>query len=175
MGRVEKSIEIGAPLEECYRVLSHFEEMPRLMKNVEQVRRKGDPNVWQWRVRGPEGHVLTWDIEILGMRHRNNVISWHTLRDSDVAHSGAITLEKLSENRTCLNFVMEYREDVGAIDELGALDPGYLEESIQASLECFKEQLEERPAVVRPRSRTQESTVSTSQHTISPDDIPYSI
>jgi uncharacterized membrane protein len=174
MGRVEQSLEVNVPIEECYRTLTHFEDFPKFMKNVESIRQKGGPNVWQWQVKGPEGHVLTWDLEIMGMRHRNNIISWQTIRDADIAHSGAVTLKSIDSNRTRIDFVLQYNEEVGSMAELGGLDPQFINNSVRENLEGLKNMLEQK-AGVSAGGGGGVGGQEQQERVIAPDDIPYSI
>lgn len=108
MGRIEKSVDIQAPIDKCYRVLTHPELFPTFLKHITAIRAKGTPNVWHWEVTGPEGKPIEWDLELDAIRHDNRILSWHTVRNADVAHSGAITLEPLGADRTRLHFVVEH-------------------------------------------------------------------
>ncbi len=92
MERIDKSIEINAPIESCYALLRDFQRYPELTDNLIKVRQKGDPNVWHLEMQ-IEGKTAEWDTEFKAFRHDNKHISWRTVRNADIANSGAITLE----------------------------------------------------------------------------------
>jgi uncharacterized membrane protein len=137
MSRIDTSIEINAPIEECYQRLLHFEEYPRFIPNLSSIRRKGDRDVWQWQLNIGTEKPLSWDIELDGARHQRHTISWHTVRDSDVAHSGAVTLRSRNGNRTELHLVVEYTPYT-----LVSPAEKDIEQSVRQCLRSFKNHLE---------------------------------
>lgn len=141
MGRIKKSIKVDAPIEETYRFWIDFEQFPTFVSHLEHIRRKGAPNVLRWEMRGPKGEVLEWDVELDAVKHQNHVISWHTIRDASVPHSGAITLEPAGEKseQTQLHVVIDY----ALPGEVEASCERYLEESLTETLVRAKEKLEE--------------------------------
>lgn len=146
MGRVEKSIEVNAPVHECYRVWTDFENFPRFMKNVKSIRRKGDRNVWHWEVSGPAGKSVEWDAEVDSMQP-NKVVSWHSVRDSEVDTSGAVTFQEMEMNRTRINVTMVYNPPAGAIGEFVADLFKNPEKMVEEDLENFKQLVEQRGGV----------------------------
>ncbi len=140
MGRIKRSIIVNAPIEETYRFWIDFEQYPTFVSHLEHLRHKGDPNVLHWEMRGPEGEMLEWDVELNAVKHQNHVISWHTIRDASVPHSGAITLEPAGEKagQTQLHVVIDYTLP----GEVTAACERYLEESLTETLEQAKAKLE---------------------------------
>lgn len=116
MGRVDRCVEVNAPMETCYRLWTEFERFPSFMKNVESIRRKGRENVWHWVVKGPMGRNVEWDAEVDAMRP-NELISWHSVREADVDTSGAVTFQRLADNRTRIDVSMVYNPPAGAAGE----------------------------------------------------------
>lgn len=133
MSRIEKMIDIHAPIETCYKALLHFEQYPEFMPDIQSIQHKGSPNVWHWRVNSPSGNHLEWDIEVQGAKHQHHTVSWHTVRDADVAHSGALTLHAANENQTRLQLVVEYKVYM-------AVNPAekQVEQRIERCLEALK-------------------------------------
>lgn len=82
--------------------------------SIKSVKHKGSPEVWHWEVEGPNGQLLEWDIEIKGEKHSNQVISWHTVRQGDIAHSGAITFNPIDATTTLVQLVVEYSNSSGS-------------------------------------------------------------
>src|SRR5437764_11700985 len=62
MGRVEKSIEVKVPARTAYDQWTQFEEFPRFMEGVEEVRQLDDKRLhWRAKIAGKEEE---WDAEI---------------------------------------------------------------------------------------------------------------
>lgn len=109
MLRIEKTIHVNAPIDQCYKRLLHFEAYPEFLPHVIRVEPRGQSNVWHWQVNCPDATTAEWDLEIHGAKHQHHSISWHTVRDADIAHSGALTLQAFNEDQTELHLVIEYR------------------------------------------------------------------
>jgi uncharacterized membrane protein len=142
MSRIDTSIAINAPIEKCYKTLMHFEEYPRFISNLRSIRRKGDRDVWQWQLSRGSEEPLAWDVELDGSKHQHHIISWHTVRDSDVAHSGAITLQSRNGNRTELRLVVEYTPYT-----LVSPAEKDIEQRIKQCLQSFKMHIEQGAAI----------------------------
>ncbi len=138
MDRIEQSVIINAPIEDCYRVFRDFERYPEIANVVKQVRHKGNLNGWHWEVLGPQDKILAWDLDIHGMRHENYTISWHTVRDADVAHSGALTFIREKDGNTCVNFVVEYEPQKALSGEFPPRSQEKLDHIVQLVLNQFK-------------------------------------
>ena len=107
--RIDHEIEVYASLADCYREWMDFERYPEFVEYVKAVRRKGAPNVWHWEIQGPEGKQFFWDVQIDGGPHTNRSISWHTVRDADIVHAGAVTFHPVGNDKTRVHFVMEFK------------------------------------------------------------------
>ena len=62
MGATTQSIEVNAPLRAVYNQWTQFEEFPRFMEGVEEVRQQGDKHLF-WRAK-VGGKVKEWQAEI---------------------------------------------------------------------------------------------------------------
>ena len=49
--RVQESIEVQAPLQDVYSYWSNFQNFPRFMENIEEVRMTGE-DTSHWKVKG---------------------------------------------------------------------------------------------------------------------------
>lgn len=141
MGRIEQSIEVNAPVNICFDQWSRFHEFPRFMKNVENIRHKGDINIWEWTIRGPLGQSISFDAE-MDARQPDQVISWHTIRDSQVEHAGAVTFEEIGQQATRINVRMEYHAPAGALGDLVANIFKNPDGMVKEDLQNFKELVE---------------------------------
>ena len=85
MGAITHSIEINAPVQEVYYLWTRFEEFPRFMEGVEDVRRHG-PNrlFWKAKIGGKEKQ---WEAEITEQLP-NQKIAWQSVDGTPNAGSG---------------------------------------------------------------------------------------
>ncbi len=177
MGRVERSIEVNAPVERCYAMWTDFENFPQFMKNVNFIRHKGDEGVWLWEVKGPLGKNVSWEAEVDSMQP-NKAVSWHSVRDAEVNNSGAVTFESLADNRTRVNVVISYDPPAGAIGEFVADIFSNPEKMVEEDLHNFQELVENSSYTVGVGSRTgypgaEAGLGTTRDTTLSPDNDVY--
>ena len=137
MGETTHSIEINAPLRAVYDQWTQFEEFPRFMEGVEEVRQDGPRNLfWTARIAGKEKR---WEAEILEQipDHR---IAWHSI--DGTPNSGEVTFEPLDEERTRITLKMAY-EPEGFFEKAGdAL--GIPSGRAEGDLKRFRDFIEER-------------------------------
>lgn len=143
MGRVDKSIDVNAPIGECFQVWSNFEQFPRFMKHIKEIRHKGDVNVWHWVVEGPLGRTVEWDAEVDAMQ-TNKLVSWHSVRDAEVDNSGAVTFHELGPDRTRVDIAMVYNPPGGGVGEFVADIFKNPETMVEEDLHNFKNLVEGR-------------------------------
>jgi HSP20 family molecular chaperone IbpA len=102
MARIETSVEVNVPVLIVYDQLTRFEQFPRFMEGVQEVRRTGD-NRLHWRMT-LDAHETEWDTEITE-KIPGKCIAW---RHADgLGRTGRIDCEALGDERTKLTFVME--------------------------------------------------------------------
>jgi uncharacterized membrane protein len=100
---VEESIVLDVPLSTAYNQWTQFEEFPRFMESVEQVRQLDDTHL-HWRA-NVAGKIKEWDSEITE-QVPDERIAWRST--SGVHNSGVVTFHKLGENRTRVRLQMAY-------------------------------------------------------------------
>jgi uncharacterized membrane protein len=135
-----EQIEIKAPIVDCYKMGIAFDKYHDISKSIKSIKQKGSPDVWHWEVEGPNGQLLEWDVELRGKKHSNQVISWHTLRQGDIAHSGAITFNQIDEATTSVQLVIEYSSSSDAYPNWELEQYG--QRVAEKSLQSFKELVE---------------------------------
>jgi uncharacterized membrane protein len=140
MERIEKTIEVDRPVRTVYNQWTQFEEFPRFMDGVKEVRQLDDTHVhWRASVGGKEKE---WDAEITE-QVPDEKIGWKSV-SGDAPNAGVVRFEPISENRTRVRLVMAY-EPQGAVERAGdAL--GVLSASVQSSVDNFKKYIESRGA-----------------------------
>ena len=116
MQRVEKSIRVAAPVDEVYRFWRNFENFPRFMEHVEEVRLTDpDGKMSHWKLKGPLGVTVEYDAE-LAKDEPNKTIGWNSTGGS-IETTGAVTFADTGDN-TQVNVVMQwYDPPAGRIGE----------------------------------------------------------
>jgi uncharacterized protein (TIGR02271 family) len=137
MGATTHSIEVNAPLRVVYNQWTQFEEFPRFMEGVEEVRQEGEKRL-VWRVK-IGGRVKDWEAEITE-QVPDEKIAWQSVDGSP--NSGVITFEGLGPDRTMVTATIEY-EPEGFIEKAGdAL--GIPSSRVEGDLNRFRDYIEER-------------------------------
>jgi uncharacterized membrane protein len=111
--RVQKTITIGAPIDDVFGFWSRPENFPRFMEHVLEVRADGEDR-WHWRVAGPASIPVEWDAELTASI-RNRTIAWRSLEGSTVEHRGEVHFESLDPGTTRISVHMAYRPPAGAL------------------------------------------------------------
>ena len=102
MARIEQSIEINVPVSTAYRQLTQFEQYPRFMENVEEVRQLDDTHL-HWHTKA--GNLnMEWDAEIT-QQVPDRCIAWRNT--SGPPYEGKIELRQTEADRTEVKLTME--------------------------------------------------------------------
>ncbi|MGE0228168.1 MAG: SRPBCC family protein [Dehalococcoidia bacterium] len=135
MARVEKNIEVAVPVRTAYNQWTQFEEFPRFMEGVKEVRQMDDRHLhWRAEIGGREEE---WDAEIQEQVPDQKVIWRNT---SGRTNAGMVMFDQLSPDRTRVHLEMSY-EPEGAVESVGdAL--GFVSRRVEGDLERFKEFIE---------------------------------
>ena len=137
MSTIEKSIELGVPARTAYNQWTQFEEFPRFMEGVEEVKQIDDTHLhWRARVGGKEEE---WDAEITEQLPDKR-IAWHNT--SGAKNAGVVTFHRLSDDSSKVMLQLEY-EPQGITEKVGDLI-GVLTARVEGDLQRFKEFIEER-------------------------------
>lgn len=137
MESVEKTIEVDRPLSTVYNQWTQFEEFPRFMKGVREVRQIDDTHV-QWRAE-VWGKEKEWEAEITE-QIPDERIAWRSV--SGDPNAGAVRFEPTTDGRTRVWLTLEY-EPAGGMESLGdAL--GVMSSRAETSVEQFKQFIESR-------------------------------
>ena len=139
MERIEKSIEVHCPVRTVYNQWTQFEDFPRFMSGVKEVRQLDDTHVhWHAEVWGKDKE---WDAEITE-QVPDERISWKST--SGASTSGTVRFESLGPDVTRVRLALAY-EPEGAIENIGDA-VGLMSARVQESVEDIKEFIEERGA-----------------------------
>ena len=110
---VVRTMTVDAPIERVYEFWNDFENFPRFMSHVREVKRSG-PDRTHWVVAGPGGAPIEWDA-VVTRRVANEEIGWRTVEGSLVEHDGAVRFRPLGNDRTQVDVRMTYRPVGGAL------------------------------------------------------------
>lgn len=106
MGTVQHSIEVKVPAHTAYDCLSHFEEYPHFMEDVEDVRRV-DSNHLHWVTR-MDNRPVEWEAEITE-QEADRCIAWHNV--SGPGNSGKLELQALDDASSRVTFTWHLDAD----------------------------------------------------------------
>jgi uncharacterized membrane protein len=113
---VQKTIDVTAPVDEVFDLWSRYENFPRFMSHVREVRRLSDDRS-QWVVSGPAGVPVTWQT-VETHRVPNELIAWRTEPQGGgdtVTHAGTVRFQPTAYGGTRLHITMSYTPVGGAI------------------------------------------------------------
>ena len=137
MPRIERDIEVEAPLRQVYNQWTQFEEFPRFMEGVEEVQQLDDRRLYWHASIG--GRDIEWEAEI-EEQVPDRRIAWRSTSERVIA--GAVEFEAPGSMTTNVRLAMEY-EPEGIIEGIGD-SLGVLERQVEGDLERFKEFIENR-------------------------------
>lgn len=146
--RVERSVVVMRPIDEVYRWWRRFENLPRFMRHLEEVRPLGDGR-YRWVARGPLGRVA-WNAEIVE-EQVPWLLSWRSIPGSQVDNAGSVRFSPAASGRgTELRVVLAYQPPAGilgaAVARLLGREPGQQVEDDLLRFKHLMEDLELAPA-----------------------------
>lgn len=147
MTKVQESIKVDAPVEQCYQRFTQFNRFPDFMEHIQSVKPVDDLGVWHWKADGPFSDV-EWDAK-WATDDTNRRITWHTVDDSDLDMSGSVGFADLGNNQTQITSIMEINPPAGKLGELAAKLFSDPEKMVKEDLKNFKRVVERQPALAR--------------------------
>jgi len=137
MESVEKSIELDAPVQKVYNQWTQFEEFPRFMEGVAEVKQLDDKR-------------LHWVAEVGGKRKEWNAEIFEQIPDQRIAwrsttgakNSGMVNFFPLGENRTRISLKLNYDPE-GVTEHVGDM-LGVVGRRVEGDLQRFKEFIQTR-------------------------------
>jgi uncharacterized membrane protein len=134
---IEASIEVAVPVSTAYNQWTQFEEFPKFMQGVEEVRQLDDTRL-HW-VASVGGRQAEWDAKILE-QHPDRQVSW--ISEDGKKTRGTVTFEQLGTDRTLVRLSLGYQAE-GFIEAVGSA-AGLDRRRIAGDLARFKELIEGR-------------------------------
>jgi len=137
MSTIEQSIELDVPVQTAYNQWTQFEEFPKFMEGVEEIRQLDDRRLHWVAEFGGTRHE--WDAEITEQRPDERV-AWRNTDGKD--NAGVVTFHKLDDGHSKVMVQMDFvpegiKEKLG--DAIGAPD-----RRVKGDLKRFKELIESR-------------------------------
>jgi uncharacterized membrane protein len=137
MSVIEKSIEIEVPVRTAYNQWTQFEEFPKFMEGVKQVKQIDDKHLhWKAEIGGKEKE---WDAEITEQIPDERV-AWRSR--TGAMNAGVVTFHRLSDAKSKVMLQMEYDPE-GVVENVGDA-VGFVSQRVLGDLERFKKYIESR-------------------------------
>lgn len=135
MSTVEKSIEVNVPVSTAYNQWTQFEDFPKFMEGITEVRQLDDTHLhWCADIAGKHKE---WDAEITE-QIPDKRIAWRSM--SGAQNAGVVTFHRISDDTTRIMLQMDYDPE-GVTENVGDA-VGMVSRRVEGDLERFKEFLE---------------------------------
>jgi uncharacterized membrane protein len=115
---VQKTININAPLDGVFGFFSRYDNFPRFMRNVREVRDYGT-GYSHWTVAGPAGVSFEWDAELTEFIP-HECIAWQSVPGSTVDNAGTIRFRENPDGTTRIDIRLSYNPPGGALGHVVA-------------------------------------------------------
>lgn len=135
MSTIEQSIDVDVPVRTAYNQWTQFEEFPKFMDGVVEVRQLSETRLL-WRT-GIGGVDESWEAEI-DEQVPDMRIAWHSV--TGAKNAGVVTFHRLSDTRTRVMLQMQY-DPQGVLENVGDV-LGAVKLRVKGDLQRFKEFIE---------------------------------
>ncbi len=142
LDEVRESVTVNAPPERVYEAWTRFENFPRFMPTVQEVRSSGADRT-HWVISGPGGAPVEFE-SVITRRQPPVALAWRTVEGALVSHGGTARFRPVGPASTRVDVTMWWRPAGGGIGEgvatLSGIDPARV---LREGLERFKGELEQ--------------------------------
>ena len=139
MANIERSIDVHVPVRTAYDQWTQFEEFPKFMEGVEEIKQLDDTHT-HWRT-SVAGRTKEFDA-VITEQTPDQRIAWASQDGPE--HAGVVTFHHIEDGVTRVMVQMDY-EPEGAVEKVGdAL--GVLKRRVTGDLGRFKELIDSRGA-----------------------------
>ncbi|HZU83596.1 MAG TPA: SRPBCC family protein, partial [Polyangiaceae bacterium] len=107
-----------APVEELFGFLTRFENLPRFMSHLREVRSLGERR-WRWVAEGPLGAPVEWDAIVTDLID-GRLIGWRSAPGSVVQNGGRVRFIPSEDGGTRLEIELFYRPPGGLLGRIVA-------------------------------------------------------
>jgi uncharacterized membrane protein len=137
MASVKDTIDVNVPAALAYSYWLRFEDFPKFMDNVEEVKKLDDKHMhWRAKVAGKKEE---WDAEVTDTIPERR-IAWRST--TGAKNNGAVEFEPISSDITRIALELDY-EPQGLIEKTGE-KLGLEKHAVHKNLENFKNLVEKR-------------------------------
>ena len=137
MKTIEQSIDLDVPVQTAYNQWTQFEEFPRFMDGVEEVRQLDDTHLHWVAELGGSRHE--WDA-VITEQHPDERVAWRNTDGKE--NAGVVTFHRLDDERSRVMVQMDFVPE-GVKEKLGSA-LGAPDRRVQGDLKRFKELIEAR-------------------------------
>ncbi len=137
MSTIEKSIDVNVPVRTAYNQWTQFEEFPKFMEGVQEVKQVTDKHLhWRANIGGKDKE---WDAEIIE-QVPDQRIAWRSRMGAP--NGGVVTFHSLAPDKCRIMLQLEY--DPETFVEKAGDAVGIVSQRVQGDLNRFKEFIESR-------------------------------
>jgi uncharacterized membrane protein len=137
MSTIEKSIEVDVPVRTAYNQWTQFEEFPKFMEGVQEVKQVDDTHLhWKATIAGKDKQ---WNAVITEQRPDDR-IAWKSI--DGAKNAGCVTFHRLSDSKSKVMLQLDY-EPEGAVENVGDVI-GVVSTRVAGDLDRFKDFIESR-------------------------------
>ena len=111
--RIQKIINIQAPLDRAYKFLADPIQFPKFLKGINEVNSVNETH-FNWLISGPFGISVSSET-LISLKIPNKVISWKSLPGSSIEHFGSIHFRSTDEGTTRIETDIFYYPPVGMV------------------------------------------------------------
>ena len=137
MSTIEQSVEVCVPLSTAYNQWTQFEEFPRFMEGIEEVRQLDDTHL-HW-VADFGGRRHEWDAQVTEQKPDERVARRNT---DGKENAGAVTFHRIDDSTTRVMVQMDFVPE-GVVEKVGDAI-GAPDRRVKGDLQRFKEMIESR-------------------------------
>lgn len=110
---VHKVINVAAPIDEVWELWNNYENFPRFMSHLEEVRRTGERRS-HWVATGPAGRRFEWDAVTTELVPKE-LLAWKSVEGSAVENAGIVRFRPNPDGTTQIDVRISYDPPGGAI------------------------------------------------------------
>ena len=110
---IHKSIQVNGPVEQVFALWQHFEDFPKFMTHVQEVRNIGDRR-YLWKVTGPAGTRFEWEA-VMTRFEPNRLIAWRSAPGATVGNAGVIHFRPGAHGGTLIDIQLSYSPPAGLL------------------------------------------------------------
>ena len=137
MAQIEKSIEVKVPVRTAYNQWTQFEQFPKFMEGVEEVRQLDDKRL-HWRA-SIAGKTEEWQAEIVEQTP-DKVVAWRSTTGAE--NGGHVSFAPKGADATQITLRLDYDPE-GMVESVGD-KLGFVSRRVEGDLERFREFIEGR-------------------------------